>query len=836
MDGSVSGVRSISELLPWLFPLTEQVVACKDSSLLACIELTPLDADTAGEIGAMQLAHAADRMIGVFRELPVTLWWTVRRERMDDYPSSQMPDPVSQLLDDEQRDAFLREGAFRNRHYLSILWMPPKSVESLPERIAILMQDGLSSIQASIVALRSMFGTQDAFAWRAAELEAAITEFEGRIEQAMAALSALKPRRLREDDLIGFLWAQANPGRAMTPKRWTGKQYLDALLGERPISVFRDTLRFGDQGSDDPIYATAIALKEVPEQIDFDAFGGLLALRSEFVLSHCFRLMDTQAALGHIKAQRRVVEVSQYSLGQWLWAAIARRGELNERAADPGKAEQVEALNEALAAASRGDVQFGWHHVSLVLLNRDPVALQQQVRSTLRLLHASPFVGTGVETLHALSSWATTLPGQWQECRRWLVLSSVNMVNLAPLVGVGEGEPKNEHLSMQFGREVPALTVLQTPFSTPFYFNFHVGALGHTFVVGPSRSGKSAGMNFMISQWRKYHPNARVVIFDKDLSCRIATVVQGGQHIDLRPDGDVRMNPLVLVTEQRHWPWLARWVEGLIAARGYKVTATDAKAIYEAIAGIAAMTNRNLHSLPTLQTLLPQHLQIELEAWIGDRPLGRYFDHTEDSFELGSFTCMEMNAVMREPMAARAVLDYAFYRLQISLEQAFSSAPVATLVYVEEAWFLLEDEQFSARLRDWLKTFAKLNAIVVLCTQSIEDLTTASPKVFAAVRDNVPTRIFLPNPAALGEDLRTMYRNQFMLRDDQIARIARAVPKRDYYVVQPEQAQLVRLPLTPKQLAVVRSDVLAQKLFEAHHSSGKPDWVFNYIEEASRSW
>lgn len=833
----MSQVRSNTELLPWLFPLTPGLVVCKDSSLLACIELAPLDADTAGEIGAIQLSQAADRMVAVFRDLPVTLWWTVRREKVLAYPRAPLPDRVSQLLDDEQRDTFLREGAYRNRHYLSVLWMPPKSASTLPERIGILMQDGLSAVQASILALRSLFGAQDAFAWRAAELEAAVTEFEGRLDQAMAALSTLKPRRLLDDALIGFLWAQANPGRALVPKRWNGKQYLDAVLGERSVSVFKDVLQFGDEATaDTPVYASAITMKDPPERIAFDAFGGLLALPCEFILSHCFRMMDTQGAIAHIKAQRRVVEVSQYSLGQWVWAAIARRGELNERNADPGKVEQVGSLNDALAVASRGDIQFGWFHTSLVLIDKDPTALQTSVRATLRLLHASPFVGSAVETLHALSSWATTLPGQWQECRRWLVLSSVNAVNLAPLVGVGEGHPTNEHLSMQFGRSVPALSVLQTPYGTPFYFNFHVGALGHTFVVGPSRSGKSAGMNFLISQWRKYHPNARTVVFDKDLSCRIATVLQGGQHIDLRPDGAVRMNPFVLVSEQRHWPWLSRWVEGLISSRGYQVVSTDAKAIYEAIAGIAGMNNRQLHTLQTLQTLLPQHLQTELDGWIGDRPLGRYFDHVEDSFDLGDFTCMEMNSVMRDPMAARAVLDYAFYRLQISLEQGFSKTPMATLVYVEEAWFLLEDEQFSARLRDWLKTFAKLNAIVVLCTQSIEDLTTASPKVFAAVRDNVPTRIFLPNPAALGEDLRTMYRTQFMLRDDQIARIARAAPKRDYYIVQPDHAQLVRLPLTPKQLAVVRSDILAQRLFEEHQSSGKPNWQAAYIEEASRSW
>lgn len=829
----MTDARSTSELVPWLLPLTEELVVCKDSSLLACFEFTPLDGDTAGEMETAQLAHAADRMLSVFRDLPVTFWWTVRRERTEDYPSSRMPDPISQLLDDEHKQEFLREGAYRNRHFLSVIWMPPQSASSLPERVGLLMQDGLSMPRAFLIALRSLMGSQDAFAWRGAELDAAVGDFESRLEQMAAVVSALKLRRLRSDDLFGFLWAQANPGLRMCPKSWQGQQYLDALLAERPIAVFRETLQFGD--GDDATYASVISLKEPPANIDFEAFGGLLAQPCEFVLTHCFRLMGTQAAISQVNSSRRLMDLSQYSLASWLWAAVARKGEMNERNADPAKAEQVVTLTEALGAVSRGSIQLGWHHTALTLLNKDLTSLNAQVRTTLRLFHASPFVGAGVESLHALSSWATSLPGQWQECRRWLVLSSVNANNIAPLMGVGEGERENEHLTAQLGRPCPALTVLHTPYATPYYFNFHAGALGHAFVVGPSRSGKSAGMNFLISQWRKYAPDARVVIFDKDRSCRIPTLLQGGKHIDLRPDGDIHMNPVRLVSETRHWAWLARWVEGLIASRGYKVSSTDAKAIYEAIQGVAATSDARLHTLQTLQTQLPQHLQVELENWLGERPLGAYFDHAEDSFDLGTFTCLEMNEIMREPMAARAVLDYAFYRLQMSLEAARQGDTTATLVYVEEAWFLIEDEQFSSRLRDWLKTFAKLNALVILCTQSIEDLTTASPTVFAAIRDNVPTRIFLPNPAAMGEDLRNMYRRQFLLRDDQIARIASAVPKRDYYIVKPEQAQLVRLPLTPRQLAVVRSDILAQQIFEHHYTRKSPTWAMDYIEEMVRT-
>ena len=43
------------------------------------------------------------------------------------------------------------------------------------------------------------------------------------------------------------------------------------------------------------------------------------------------------------------------------------------------------------------------------------------------------------------------------------------------------------------------------------------------------------------------------------------------------------------------------------------------------------------------------------------------------------------------------------------------------MIVLEEAWALLKNPIFAAKIEDWLKTFRKLNAIVVFSTQSVED-------------------------------------------------------------------------------------------------------------------
>ncbi|GAA5102627.1 hypothetical protein GCM10023260_14700 [Bartonella acomydis] len=46
-----------------------------------------------------------------------------------------------------------------------------------------------------------------------------------------------------------------------------------------------------------------------------------------------------------------------------------------------------------------------------------------------------------------------------------------------------------------------AVALMKTSTGSPFYFNFHFGNLGNTFVCGPSGSGKTVIVNFLLAQW-----------------------------------------------------------------------------------------------------------------------------------------------------------------------------------------------------------------------------------------------------------------------------------------------------------------------------------------------
>lgn len=821
--------RSTSELLPWMVPVTDGIVACKDSSLLATFEFTGVDADSVGESEIYMVAEAAERLMSALRDLPVTVWWTLRRERAVDYPGETMPNPISQMIDDEHREAFHRESAFVNRHFFSLIWMPERSTAGLFAKIGAQMSEGASMYKAAKLAFQTTYLGKHAFAWRAAEIEQVTTDYEGRLSQVAGILSSLSCRRLYGRELLGFLWAQANPGRRMAPKNWNGETFFDALLSEEPIAVSRDSLRFGD--SDDAAHVGVLSMKSWPSALQFGALVNLVSMPSELVISNVFRVLSTPEADKLMSRRKAAYDMLKYPLQTLLFGALLKKGEMNESKADPFLAQASVETMEAKGAMSSGRMIFGYHNLSVAVIDRDYDRLESNIGEMKRQLEAGGFLGAIRETIHTLSAWATTLPGQWQECRRWMMLSSQNVVDMAPLTGVVAGQRYNAHMSEQLGVRSQALTVLSTDQNTPYYFNFHEGALGHCMVVGPSRMGKSIGMNFLISQFQKYGVNARTIIFDKDFSCRIPTLLQGGEHLDLRAGAGVSINPLHLLDDQSAWPFLASWIETLISSRGYNVTAADAGAINMAIREAADLKDPNLRRLRSITTLLPSTLGVHLDEWVEGGQFASYTDNVQDNMGLTDLLAIEMGEVMKNPRLAQAIVDYLFFLIQRDLEaQRKGGDRKITMIYLEEFWYLIENERFAKKLKDWLKTLAKFDAFVVMTTQSIEDLAGLPLTTFAALRDAVLTKIFLPNPMARTADLAEFYRTKMGLRQDQVDLIASGVPKQDYLIIKPDVSRRVRLRLTPRQVAALRSETSAQRTFNPIYERRAPGWQMDYIE------
>jgi type IV secretion system protein VirB4 len=222
-------------------------------------------------------------------------------------------------------------------------------------------------------------------------------------------------------------------------------------------------------------------------------------------------------------------------------------------------------------------------------------------------------------------------------------------------------------------------------------------------------------------------------------------------------------------------------------------------------------------------------LRAALMPYTLEGPFGSLLDGSEDRLELADVHCFETETLLGLPGAAAPVLHYLFHRL----EQRFDGSP--TLLILDEAWLFLDNPLFAARIREWLKVLRKKNVAVLFATQSLADI--ASSSIAPAIIESCPQRIFLPNDRAVEPQASAAYEG-FGLNGRQIELIARAAPKRDYYLQSRRGNRLFDLAMGPVALGICgASDPAAQRLIDRLLAEGGADaFLGRFLKARGLGW
>jgi type IV secretion system protein VirB4 len=154
-----------------------------------------------------------------------------------------------------------------------------------------------------------------------------------------------------------------------------------------------------------------------------------------------------------------------------------------------------------------------------------------------------------------------------------------------------------------------------------------------------------------------------------------------------------------------------------------------------------------------------------------------------------------------------------------------------SLIIIDEAWMALSHEMFQAKIREWLLTLRKKNCAVVLATQNLSDI--VNSPIRQTILESCFTRILLPNPNAVNDDLRELYMGHLGLNRQQVRLIAEAVMKQQYYYAAPNSRnyRLFDLGLAPVALSFVgasnKDDLKAIRALKERY--GK-EWPVYWLE------
>jgi type IV secretion system protein VirB4 len=152
---------------------------------------------------------------------------------------------------------------------------------------------------------------------------------------------------------------------------------------------------------------------------------------------------------------------------------------------------------------------------------------------------------------------------------------------------------------------------------------------------------------------------------------------------------------------------------------------------------------------------------------------------------------------------------------------------------------------FQQKIREWLLVLRKKNCAVVLATQNLSDI--VNSPIRQTILDSCFTRILLPNPNAISDDLKGLYTGYLGLNRKQVSLIAGASMKRHYYYTAPNSRnyRLFDLGLAPASLSFVgasnKDDLKRIRELRKQHgqewpahwlaSRNLPDWGDLWLKE-----
>ena len=387
-----------------------------------------------------------------------------------------------------------------------------------------------------------------------------------------------------------------------------------------------------------------------------------------------------------------------------------------------------------------------------------------------------------------------------------------------PLTGIWSGLATNP--CPYYPKDTPALCYGATTGNTAWRFNLHTTDTGHTLIEGATGTGKSVGLGVIAANFRAI-PGGQVFFMDKGYSAYVLTKALGGQHLDLGEE-EVPLQPLARIDEPTDRMKLQVLLEDWIAFQNVKLLPQQTRALYRALElmGEAPAEQRTVTNL-ILQVQDPA-VRDGLMPYSLAGSLGRFLDADRDVLLDSDFVTFELETLMgMGPKVTIPVLTYLFHRI----EQRLDGRP--TLIIIDEAWVILANATFGAKLEEWLRTLRKKNAAVVLATQSLSEIANSPSR--DVILESCPTKLYLPNAEARNPQTRELYR-KFGLSDRQIDLIAEAAPKRDYYYVSPLGRRLFQFTLGPAALAFVgagsKDDVLsARRMIGEHGEHWRVEWL-----------
>jgi type IV secretion system protein VirB4 len=718
--GSSSSEPSAALHIPYRALIADGTVKTAAGDYLRAWRLTGLSFECADDA---QINATHERLNAWLRNLAspeVALWTHVIRRREHLLPVSPPPDGFARRLSDRYQHRLAAETLWVNEIYVTLVYRPLAFAS-----------------RASAFALPK---SRDAQA-DALERAECLTALDKLSSQIQASLAAYEPSALgtyvagarRASSLLEFLALLVNGEWQRVP---LPRAPIEDVLATTRLLIGWETIEYRMPTA--TRFGACLGIKEYPTPTTPGILNRLLTSPFPFVLTQSFSFLAKSTAMGLLSRQ---------------WHRL-------RNAADPAVS-QADALKEALDRLASNEFAMGDHHLTLQVLSESVPAAGGDPGVALRGLEHSLALARAVlsesgmvvarEDLALEAAYWAQLPAQFSARPRRAPITTRNFAGLASFHNFPVGRALDNHWG-------EALAIFKTTAGSPYHFSLHAtdprdpegGSrrdTGHTFVCGPTGSGKTVFVGFCISLLLKH--GATQVIFDKDRGLEILVRALGGVYLSFKRGRPTGCNPLQLAATPASRAFLRRWLLLLVDRPSRPLTVREEAEIDQALTGVLALdpaARRLSRVLEFLDPTTPDGPHARLARWcVGtDGEFSAVFDASTDRIAplLGRNTIVgfDMTDVLDDATVRGPLTLYLFHLLETLLDGR------RLVAWLDEFAKLVGDAAFRELASDGTKTWRKRNGVMAFATQSPNDVL-ASPLARTLI-EQTPTKIFFPNADA----------------------------------------------------------------------------------------
>lgn len=719
-------------------------------------------------------------------------------------------DPTSFMIDYERRHVYNKQNThYENEFVITFTYLPPSDVTSKAANWFLESDKNKEKVNYEIY----------------------LQKFKDIIQQVRSDLSLrIYTTPLNNEEMLKYFHFCINGYNHTFTLPKNGWIDLDYRLASQ------DILR----GFEVKVGANFVGIVSVGDGLPLETYPAILHALS--TLEFEYRWSTRYTFLDKVSATKLLNYITDYhyqareSASQMLKNRMGGEGTVRVNRSALTFADQAE---DALEKIETAGLNVGKFTCSIVIFDENKASLNEKLKLVQNVLSIVNLNGK-IEQANAFDAFLGAIPGMVRNNQRKWIIDTVNLADLMPTTSVWAGYDKNP--CRYYATNNPPLFYASTEGNTPFRGCLHVGDIGHTLIMGPSRSGKSVLLNFLATQHFRYK-DAKAFIFDLGHSSMPLCYAMNGSHYDIGADDfTLTFKPLEYLNGE-DFNFVCQWIAELAEINGMHVTSKDRVDISEILKVIkeeATFEQRTLsyfyHQIKPRNRPLSEAIKQYVHADSSSNNfITRLFNAQEDKLSMSRFTVFELERLSK--LGSHVLIPTIKYLFQMIFRQ-LNGEP--TMIILEEAWLIFKTPVMQNMVEEWLRTVAKKNCLIVLCTQQISDILNSD--ISDVLLDQCATKIFLPNNELINNERGAEAYYKIGLNNKQVDMIANALPRRDYFFSNIIGNRLFSLGLSDVALTLLgktsmedlkKAKFLKQKYGE-HFAAA---WLKEYgLSEAAKFW